>query len=171
MNRIECKLVFFVLLLVFTLNSCDNNNDLTEENRNLIGEPYKFKFEISADEPNDLYVKWGGGHYFYDDKNGTTQSTLFYSTEIVLSPLIKEVDVPRNFSYFIALATSSSLEPNIPSDNSGRVLKGKLYVNNKLLLTYTSELVWNVSIQYSNHTKKYMIVNSLDEVVELDKID
>ena len=169
------KHIFLLAILAgvfsITLFSCDKDNDLSEENNNLIGESYKFRFEISTDEPNDLYVKWGGGHYFYDDKNGTTQSVLFYSPETVLSPLVKEIEVPRNFSYFIALATSSSLEPNIPSGNSGSVLSGKLYVNNKLLLTYTSELVWNVSIQYSNHTKKYMIVNYLDEVIELDKID
>ena len=153
-------------LFFLTLFGCVEKGNTLEPFDARTGKPFKFRFEISTEKPDLYNVIWGGGNYF----DGTGRVVSFIESETVPSPCIKEVEIPRNFMNMIALSFPSIIEYDYGESREG-VLIGKLYVNDKLLYSYTAKDKWSVSIGYNYSTKKYILENSLNEKFEFDKID
>ena len=163
MNQLISSLLkILTVLFVITLWGCEKGNPLEPQTEQL----YKFRFEISTEKPELYNVKWEGGNYF----DGAGRVVSFIESETVPSPCIKEVEIPRNFMNMTALSFSSIIEYDVGESPEG-VLIGKLFVNDKLLYSYTAETIWSVSISYNRSTKKYTLENSLKEKIEFDKID
>ena len=165
MNQVISSLLKILTgLFAITLLSCVERGNSLEPFDSRTGKPFIFRFEISAERPDLFNVNWGGGNYF----DGLGRITSFVNPETVSSPCIKEIEIPRNFLNMIAIVTISPID--YPESIEG-ILTGKVYVNDKLLYTYSAKDIWEVSVAYNYSKKNYTLTNSLDEKIVFEKID
>ena len=164
MNRIKTLALLFAAILF----SCGEDNGL-DENDNRSGEPYKLKVEIIAEKPDLFTVGWGMGKYNFVDENGLPRTVWFTPDDLeeIPSPCIKEFEIPRYFTKMSVYSALISIDPTI-SDSFEGIIRGKLYVNNKMLTEFSCKFGWSVGIEFKN--KKFTITNS-NEIFVLDKID
>ena len=161
MSKIKNLLKLFGLLSIITLVACNDDNGL-EENNKQSGEPYKFRIEVTSENP-DIRVNLSNLYYNTYDKNGRTNPVSITSLDDYLtyyaSPRKIEFDVPRNFD---GIGFSCRAASDIATV--------KIFVNDKLFVTYSDDR--NIIIFFYQSGNKFLVdINYKVAVFEFDKID
>ena len=162
---------FFYLFVLLLFYGCSDDKGL-DETDNRSGEPYKFRVELSTDEPELFSIGWGTGNYKYIDKDFPVPITVWFTPddlEEIPSPCIKEFEIPGNFIQFSLLSALVSIDPTI-SDSFEGIIKGKLYINNNMITEFSHKFSWGVGITYNSNSKKYT-VSASNENFELNKLE
>jgi hypothetical protein len=168
-----------VLLSMFALSSCGKDDDPTNEEDNRKGEPYKFRVEVSCVNTDRNKIACSLGSINYVDNNGLPRTEWLSDPDhapddiAVESPYIKEFECTRAFNkLFMDIATfSKAYYYDDPEQNRKEPVTGKLYINNKLIITSNSIWTWQIAMQYDSKTKKYRLKASGSEEMILDSLD
>ena len=121
-------------------------------------------------------IAFGLGSYNYVDETGLPRTQWLTDPEVwpdeiaVKSPLIGEFEIPRNFNKFNLNGGVFNIEYDPTDEKKNEIITGKLYVNNKLIITSSDKFILTMSIQYDASKKKY-IIKSGAEMIELNKLD
>jgi hypothetical protein len=107
------------------------------------------------------------------DENGLPRTEWYLpeSANLVLSPYVIDVEVQHNFHNFMVTSRAMSIElmPN-EEELKGRI-KGKIFVNNKLLTEFSNIYWWITTISYDNKSKIYIVKTSDGNEFQTAKLD
>jgi len=159
--------LLFAVFIFFSLSGCskiDEKLGWTEYYK--IGKPYKFKIELSSEKPDEYKVKWCGCLCTYVDEKKI--ATMKYISEIekdsYASPIFREFDVPSNFIF-----VKMSGEASKTFGQEDGVIKGKLFVNGKLIAELSDVFMWLVTVGQSTNTFNISVDNK--QYLEVKKSD
>jgi len=171
-KKISGLLFISMIIMIALLNSCGGNEPGggTDDRK---GPPYKFRVEVSAEKPEILSVLSATGNFNYVDENGLPRTVWYAPQDIkkMPSPYILEFDVPRNFYKFMYTSNLIGVELMSLEEEMKGIIVGKLYVNNKLLTSFSNKYWWITTIGYDEKSKKYEVKTSDGKVFETNKID
>ena len=157
------KTTLFVLVLAYIFAGCSKNDGIDMiDNRK--GDPYKFRLETTLHANFDKYqLYFSFGNYNYNNENGFPVTGWIVDPDekrkditYYPSPMIQEFEIPRNFNKCLFSCVVSPVGYD-PTDGKNETITGKLYINNKLIISSSTKFNWTSQIQYDSIKKIYIL--------------
>jgi len=167
------KSTLLILVFAYFFSACskDDGIDGIDDRK---GEPYKFKLEISLQDNFDKYkLYFSFGNYNYNNDNGFPVTGWIVDPDekrkditYYPSPMTHEFEIPRNFNKCLFSCVVSPVGYD-PTDGENETVTGKLYINNKLIISSSTKFDWNSQIKYDSVKKTYIVTAKGGETLEL----
>ncbi|MDR1370505.1 MAG: hypothetical protein LBJ72_10360 [Dysgonamonadaceae bacterium] len=170
-NALSKTFISGTVFTVAVLTGCGRDEDPVNEES---GDPYKFRIEISCEHPELYNVGISLGSYNYVE-NGLPRTGWLSDpdnfVEELPSPLVKEYEIPGNFTKFFIDAGVFAKGIVLHEKLLNEGISGKLTVNNRIIASSSAKFGWVCNIVYNAAKKKYVIKYSDGNDVELDKLN
>jgi hypothetical protein len=167
-SRIALLITFMTLIMLSGCKGDDPGGSMDGRS----GPPYKFKVELTAEEPDVFSIIFGICNYNYVDESGLPRTVWISSEdpEIFPAPYTKEFEVQRNFTKLLVSGALHNSDVH-NDDLMASVIIGSIYVNNRHIHTFSYKFGWAAIIVYDSMKRKYIVTDGHGNVLELDKLD
>jgi len=157
----SAMVIFAVFTIIISIVLCAGT--LTNRNSGQLSKDdmLTFKMEISTEKPDEYSLGWLVGSYDYTDCTGTKISVSFQPADLTnrQPTCVREIEVPRNFNRFLCSINVPSFD-ELDKEKQEGIIYGKVYVDEKLIVDFTSHKFWIITITYNDETKQYDVLTS-----------